>query len=395
MKILHVIPSYEPAWAFGGTVTATSNLCRALARKGIDVTVYTTDADGKGGHLDVPLNETVDLGGVKVWYFHCDLLPKDAFYSRGLEKRLKECIKDFDLVHVSAIWQWIQINVYKACKAFTKPYIVSTHGSFSPWCWNQKKLKKELYWNFFGKSSIKNAQAVHFNTNDERDKAYSNLKLLTKMPSFVISNGIEINNKNKYEDIKKNLNIPNDKFLLLFVGRIHRVKGIHLVLQALKKLNIKEIIFLIVGNEEDNEYVNRLKKFNQNNVIWHESISREKLWDFYYSADLFVLPSYHENFGIVVVEAMSCGLPVLISKEVGIWKEVKTDNAGFVVNHDVEEIADVLKRCLDNPEQLKELSKNARKSAENRYDINKVADLMIRAYEDVLTGRRSPELNWR
>lgn len=395
MKILHVIPSYEPAWAFGGTVTATSNLCRALARKGIDVTVYTTDADGKGGHLNVPLNETVDLGGVKVWYFHCDLLPQNAFYSKGLEKRLKESIKDFDLVHVSAIWQWIQINVYKACKAFTKPYIVSTHGSFSPWCWNQKKLKKELYWNFFGKSSIKNAQAVHFTTNDERDKAYSNLELLTKMPSFVIPNGIEINNKNKYEDIKKKLNIPNDKFLLLFVGRIHRVKGIHLVLQALKKLNIKEIIFLIVGNEEDNEYVNRLKKFNQNNVIWHESISREKLWDFYYSADLFVLPSYHENFGIVVVEAMSCGLPVLISKEVGIWKEVKTDNAGFVVNHDVEEIADVLKKCLDNPEQLKELSKNARKSAENRYDINKVADLMIRAYEDVLTGRRSPELNWR
>ena len=107
MKVLQVVPSYEPAWAFGGTVTATSNLCRALAKKGIDVTVYTTNADGKGGYLDVPLNESVDLSGVKVWYFHCDLFPKKAFYSRGLVKKLDETIENFDLVDMSAMWQFI------------------------------------------------------------------------------------------------------------------------------------------------------------------------------------------------------------------------------------------------------------------------------------------------
>ena len=98
---------------------------------------------------------------------------------------------------------------------------------------------------------------------------------------------------------------------------------------------------------------------------------------------------------MVVVEAMACGLPVLISNNVGIWREVQADNAGFVVNQDVDEIADVLKKCIEIPDLLKQLSQNARKSAENRYDINKVATLMIKAYEDVLTDKRSSELQWR
>lgn len=390
MKILHVIPSYEPAWAFGGTVTATSELCRALARKGIDVTVYTTDANGKGGYLDVPLNEPVNLGGVKVNYFHCDFGINRAFYSKNLAKRLKATVKDFDIVHVSAIWQYIQVDVYKACKAFSKPYIVSAHGSFSPWCWNQKTLKKELYWSLFGKKTVQNAAALHFTAEGERAKAYTNVKLLTKISSFIVPNGTEINNTYKYTDIRKNLNIPSNKFLLLFVGRIHRVKGIHFILKALKVINNQDFIFLIIGNKEDTEYVDQLMKLSgeiPNNVIWHEPVPRDNLWDFYHSADIFVLPSYHENFGIVVVEAMACGLPVLISKDVAIWREVLADNAGIVVNQDVDEIARVLQDIYHNKERLRDLSSNARKSVEHRYDINKVASLMIKAYQDILTDR--------
>ena len=112
MKILHVIPSYEPAWAFGGTVTATSQLCRALAGAGVDITVYTTDADGRGGHLAVPIAQPVDVGGVRVYYFHCNIGPGSAFHSSGLSKTLRATVKDFDLVHVSAIWQWLQVVPY-------------------------------------------------------------------------------------------------------------------------------------------------------------------------------------------------------------------------------------------------------------------------------------------
>lgn len=399
MKILHVIPSYEPAWAFGGTVTATSNLCRALTQKGIDVTVYTTDADGMGGYLNVRLNEPVDLGGVKVWYFHCDLLPKKAFYSRELASKLKETVKEFDLVHMSAIWQWIGVDVYKICNLYNRPYILSTHGSFNPWPWNQNIFRKRIYWYLFSKNTIKNATSIHFTAEEEREKSLANIPLLKTKRSFIIPNGIEIkNNLQNREDIRKKLNIPSKKFLLLFVGRIHRKKGLHFIINALKILQNNKIAFLIVGNKEDKKYVEylfELSKSLNSNLFWHEQVSRDKIWDFYFSSNLLTLTSYDENFGYTAVEAMSCGLPVLITKNVCIWREIESDKTGFVVSQDSNEIAEILKKCVETPDILKKLSINACKSAEERYDINKVADLMIKAYEDVLTGIRSPGLQWK
>lgn len=199
-------------------------------------------------------------------------------------------------------------------------------------------------------------------------------------------------------DIRKSLKIQNNKAVLLYIGRIHRTKGIHFVLQALKKLNDKKFLFLIIGNKEDDEYVkylNKLSKELPNSVIWHEPVPGDRVWDYYSSSNLFVLPSYDENFGMVVVEAMACGLPVLISKNVGIWREVEADGAGLVANQDVDEIASILKNLTKDEKLLRQMSENARKSSENRYDIDKVASLMAEAYEDVLTGRKSPELQWQ
>jgi glycosyltransferase involved in cell wall biosynthesis len=394
MKILHVIPSYEPAWAAGGTVTATSNLCRALARQDIDMTVYTTDVDGNGGHLDVPLNEPVDLGGVRVWYFRCDLLPKKAFYSGRLAKKLKETVKTFDLVHMSAIWQWIGVDVFKVCKHVSKPYIVSVHGSFNTWCWNQNIIQKRFYWHLIGKKAINSAHAIHFTVRDEQEKSLSTLPFLRQKENFVIPNGIVLK---EGKNIRDKLGFTSDQFILLFVGRIHRKKGIHLVIEAMKRIDNKNIRLLLVGSKEDKDYVSLLGKTSkevEDKILWHDTVPVNEIWDYYSSSTLFVLPSHDENFGMVVVEAMACGLPVLVSKNVGIWREVESDGAGVAVNQDVDEIAEAIKKLADDTKLLNKMKHNARKSAEKRYDINKVASLMIKAYEDVLTGRKSLELQW-
>jgi len=397
MKILFVVPAYEPAWAFGGTVTATSQLCQSLVKKGVDVTVYTTNADGKGGNLNVPLNKLIYISNVKVLYFHCNFGIRKAFYSKDLSKKLRDAIKDFDLVHVSAIWQWIQVDVHKICKSFPKPYIISPHGSFSTWPWDRNWVKKKLYWYCFGRKVIKEATAIHFTTEDERVKSFLSVPLLKEIPSYIVPNGILIKKRNI---VRNKLDIPDDKFILLSIGRIHKKKGIHFILKALKKLNNKRFLLLIVGQKEDIgyiKYLNRLIDDNnlQDKVIWHEPVARDKVWDYYFSSNLFVLPSYDENFGMVVVEAMACGLPVLISKNVGIWREVQLDNAGIVVNQNIDEITDVLKSIYKDTKTLNKMSQNARKSAENRYDINKTTSLMIKAYEDILAGRQSPELHWQ
>lgn len=399
MKVLHVIPSYEPAWAFGGTVTATTNLCRTMARQGLDITVYTTDADGKGGHLDVTLNEPLDLGGVKVCYFYCDLGLKKAFYSSMLSKRIKETVKDFDLVHVSAIWQWIQVNVNRACKNSQIPYIVSPNGSFIRYAWKQNILKKRPYWYLVGRKTIEDSAAIHFTTEVEREDSLFTLRPLKPIPTFVVPNGIGLKKGARTQDMREVLNIPEDKFLMLFLGRIHRIKGIEYILEALALIRDWEVYLLIVGPQEDREYYNYLRALSRelnvdNNIVWHEAVNGNEVSNFYDCSNLYVLPSYSENFAMTVVEAMACGLPVLISKNVGIWREVQADGAGFVAGQDVQEIANILRRISKDRQSVLQLSQNARKSAENRYEINKVSSLMIKAYEDVLTGRRSPELQW-
>lgn len=400
MKVLQVVPSYEPAWAFGGTVTATSNLCRALAKKGIDVTVYTTNADGKGGYLGVPLNESVDLGGVKVWYFHCDLFPKKAFYSRGLVKKLDETIENFDLVDMSAMWQFIQVSASKICREHRKPYIVTPHGSLMNWGLKRKRWKRLPYWFLFLRKTLIHAAALRFVSRGEMEMSNANLK--HKIPSFIVPNPIDCEKfSTDFKEGKKYrqlLNINENNFVISFLALIRPRKGLHLLIEALPYLK-KEVIILIGGNIGDKAYWCRINDFiNKKNLIsrikWIGEVPLKDLPRFYASSDLFALPSYEEAFGMVAVEAMTCGTPVIISKKVPIWKEILLDKAGFLVELNPLSIAKVVNKLVFNKNLLREYSKNARKSAEQRYDINKVADLMIKAYEDVLTGRRSPELQW-
>jgi len=405
MKVLHVIPSYEPAWAFGGTVTATVNLCRGLAKKGVDVTVYTTDADGKGGYLDVPLNEPVDLGGVKVWYFHCDLLPKKAFYSRALSQKLKDTIKNFDLVYVSAIWQWIAVDVYKECKRKDKPYIVTPHSSLMKYAFNfGPRYKKIIYWKLFGEKTIKNASAVQFLCEGEREESSMFCK---KVQSFVVPNGIDPSKFKKEKDkkstmLREKLGIPQEAVILLFLGRIHPKKQIEFIIESLPYIlkHKEDVYFLIVGPVEDNNYDNKLKelvnKLNLNlNIIRVGPVKSEEVVDFYFESNIMVLPSTVEGISMSLTESMFASLPLLISNRIANWHEVAEDKAGIIVEPNFQSVCDALLKVCVNPELLKQLSINARKSAEKRYDINKVTDLMIMAYEDVLCGRRSPELQWK
>ncbi|MBE0427871.1 MAG: glycosyltransferase [Nitrospirae bacterium] len=404
MKILHVIPSYEPAWAFGGTVTATSNLCRALAGKGIQVTVYTTDADGKGGHLNVPLNQPVDIGGVKVWYFHCDLLPKKAFYSRGLAKKLKEAVTDFDIVHVSAIWQWIGVDVYRICKKQRIPYIITPHSSLMKFAFFSVGFQyiKKIYWKFWGRNAVINASAIQFLCEVEREESDW---ISDKTPSFIVPNGINlcepVYEENQRELIRDRLNIPKESLVLLFLGRVHPKKQIELIIKAMPRiLELKKDIYLIiVGPVEDYAYFENLKKIAQaskvnQNIIWNGPVKKQEVYDYYSASNIMVLPSIVEGISMAITEALQTSLPVLISNRVANYKEIGEDEAGIVVEPCYESVKNSLIQICSNIEQLKQLSQNARKSAENRYDINKVASLMIKAYEDVLTGKRRPELQW-
>jgi glycosyltransferase involved in cell wall biosynthesis len=409
MKVLHIVPWYEPAFATGGTASAVSTLCRALVKKGVEVIVYTTDDDGKGGYLNVPLNQEVNLGGVKVYYFRCDFWwkKKRSFNSKGLIQKLKETQDKYDLIHISSSRVWFEKDAYMLSKKRNIPYIITPHASIMNF-WVKEignPFLKYFYLKLIQEKVIKGAKAIHFLCEGERN---SSLKYLLNKESFIIPNGINIDDYkkpfDKKTDIRNNLNIPFDALLLLYTGRIHPQKNLDLLILSLseiKKIGIKkEFYFLIIGSVSDKNYYESLIKMIKNTEMDSKikifpPMNREDLKEFYWASDIMILPSKVEGISMSIIEALASSLPVLVSNRVANYKEIEQDKAGIVIEPTKEKITEALINIFKNPDILKQLSQNARKSAEKRYDINKVADLMIKAYEDVLTGRRSPELQWR
>jgi glycosyltransferase involved in cell wall biosynthesis len=404
MKVLHVLPSYEPAWAAGGIITATSNLCQALVKQGLQVTVYTTGADGLGGKLSVPLGQPVDRGGVKVWYFPYEIGGLRAFYSRALSIHLAKTIKDFDLVHLAGLWQYLSFTAAVTVRAENRPLVVAPHSSLMKHSFYEvgARFWKKVYWTLFGEKIIRQATAVQFLCEGEREES---TEFCSARPSFIVPNGLEPDKYKKDEgkrtDLRKRLSIPGQAFVLLYSGRINSKKQIELVIKALPVLLARgiEAFFVLVGPVDNQKYYRKLKDLAsklkvENYLRWAGFVSYDQIVGFYSAADVMVLPSLAEGVSMSSTEAMAASLPLVISDRVANYKEIEADGAGLVVKPEADSLVEALLEIALNQKVREKLSEAARQSVLNRYEINAVASLMVKAYEDILSGRRSPELRW-
>jgi glycosyltransferase involved in cell wall biosynthesis len=394
MKILFIIPSYEPAWGFGGTVTATVNLCTQLSKDGHDVTVYTTNADADGSYLPIEPNCEHIRNGVKVCYFECNVMPKRAFYSSKLIAQLENTIQHFDIVNMSAIWQFLGYAAYKICKKYNIPYIVTPHSSLMKHAFfgigNQ--WIKQLYWNLFGKKVIQDATAIHYLSEGE----YTESKDIAKNDRFfIVPNGIHIDDyqvdvesKNM---IRSKYNISENTFLILFLGRIHSKKNIDLVMKSLPMLKEQSVDFkfLIVGNTEEEWYLDNLKEIEkdlklESDILWIGKIENAEVKYYYASSDVMVLPSKLEGVSMALTESMVQGLPLLISNRVANYKEIEIDQCGIVVEPNFESTKQALLKLSTNVLFCKELGNNAISSVNKRYAIEAVAKAMVENYKSLV-----------
>jgi glycosyltransferase involved in cell wall biosynthesis len=399
MKILHITPSYEPAWQLGGVVRSISQLCRELARMGLEVTVYTTDR-GKNCRLEVPINQPVDVGGVRVFYFRVDYSLTFS-YSQALRHACQAAIHEFDMVHLATFWNYPGIPAGAALRKDKVPYVISTHGTLvptmSPW---QKKAKKWIYRKLVEDRNLAQASAIHYTAELERKQtAYLGLKA----PSFVLANGIDIGEFENLPDkkiAKEYWGLSPDSEIILYFGRLNPRKGLDLLLPAFAEVQrtFANAVLILAGPDNGQETMLR-------NLALDLGIAEKVLFTGYVppenrnyllgAADLEVLATHPgENFGYVAVEAMLSGVPVLLSEHVGISREVAADGAGLVVPLEVAAIAGGIKNMLADPDKLQAMGQAAAVAARRRYDIRNVAKEMAAAYEDILTGRRSPGLFW-
>lgn len=397
MKILHITPSYTPAWHLGGVVRAISQLCRGLASLGLEVTVFTTDS-GQDRRLSVPVNRPVEVDGVNVYYFKTDINLKYA-YSRSLYKACHSNIKDFDIVHITSFWCYPGVAAVNASLRHHVPYLLSVHGTLRPDALRSKFLKKWLYFNMIEKRHVRAAAALHYTTAMERklDAIHH-----FASPSFIIPNGLdlgEFQKKINRQKAREHWGLDHNALVITFLGRLASVKALDLLLEAVSIVSSQYRNLLVLLAGPDAGAAPSLMKLVQDlgieaRVRFLGEIDPQERDLLFAASDLLTLVSTHENFGYAAVEAMVAGLPVLLSEHVGISREVLADGAGLVVPLKVDDIARALRELLADPDKLKDMGLAAADAARRRYGIKSVALKMATAYEDIITGRRSSGLSW-
>jgi len=391
MKILHIIPSYLPAKLASGAIKPTHYLNKALVEKGIEVVVYTMNIDGNK-KLDVPLGKEVNLDGVKVFYFPMTFRPWQ--YSYKLHQALAKSVKDFDLIHITSVFLSVStLGAYYA-KKFNKPYIISPHGSLMNEPLRNRNTKKQIYISLIERKNLTDASAIHFTVETEKEE-YIKAGLSLK-ETIIIPNGLDIEEFNTITrdsatHFKEKFGIAPDKKIILFLGRLHRIKGLDTLIPAFAEIIKKEPkAVLVLAGPDDENYKREVLKFidevnlRTSDIVFTGMLVGEDKTAVYKESDVFVLPSYSENFGMVVVEAMYSCLPVVITKYVGIAPEIIKNNAGIVIKKSEKELTEAILKILNNPALAQKMGESGKRLVETEFSPGKIADKWIEKYKNII-----------
>lgn len=394
LSVLHLVPTYLPAYRYGGPIISVHELNKWLVKSDVDVTVYTTNVDGEN-NLEVPIGKPQLVDGVTVYYFPSSF-PRSWFYSKDMSKALAKNIASFNLVHITSVFLSASFLGAKFSKKFNKPYIISPRGSLIPELINKKNsFIKKCYIKLIERQNLLSASAIHFTTKYEEDK-YQELNLpLSK--SIIIPNGVELNlaksNLSK-ENFCKKFRIPSKAKIVLSLGRLNWKKGFDTLIPAFAEVAKKdsEALLLIVGDDGDEPgYSYKLKDMAYENglrigenIRFIGDLRGENKLAAYRSADVFVMASYSENFGISAVEAMSLGLAVVVTDTVGVANDIKPANAGMVIQKNKEQLMKALIGLLRDKALCGALGERGRKLAQERYSWPVITEQWLKEYKKLL-----------
>jgi glycosyltransferase involved in cell wall biosynthesis len=377
MNLLHIIPTYKPAYIYGGTITAISLLCETLVEKGsCKVTVLSTTANGKE-ELPVYKNAPKKVDGVDVYYFprwtkdHSQLSPALLWYLFRNARR-------FDAIHIHSWWNLsVLLAVFVCMLRGVKP-ILSPHGMLSPFTITGRF--KPLFHRFIGKKLLKRT-LLH--TTSEQEAAEC-LALIPNWEYINLPNFLDlINLPNTH---KKDLNPTphNATFKLLFLSRLHQKKGVELLFDALAKVPFDWSLTMAGGGETD--YLNQLKKQSENlhidsKINWVGWVNAAERLAAFESADLLVLPSHNENFALVVIESLAVGTPVLVSKYVGLSDYVLEKKLGWVCDTTVESVCEKLIESYTQAAQRAHISAHSSAQIHEDFDPSVLVTKYVKMYK--------------
>jgi glycosyltransferase involved in cell wall biosynthesis len=392
VRILCVTGYYKPAYVYGGPVKSVSTTCEALARAGNQVTVFTTNANGLHRSLPSAYDRPVEVDGVSAYYYplgqpFARVMP---FYAPDLGRACAQHIREYDVAYIPATWTYAMYAAANSARRQHIPYVVSPRGSFMTWSMSQKATKKRLYLKLVERALIDGAQAIHCTSELEQEQ----LKPWGfKPPVVIIPNSIETR---MYQSLpargrlRQQLGLGPDVTLSLFVGRLHRMKRVQLMIEALGRLahSHPNAHLVLVGPEEDGTGAEAQKLAGELGVApqvhFMGLLTGQDLLQAYSDSDLLLLLSYRENFGMVAVEAMAASLPVLVAHEVGLADEIDHAGAGLAVAAQPELVAQAWAQLLNRPELRLQMGQQGHQLVYERFDSTAVASRMQAMFADLI-----------
>jgi glycosyltransferase involved in cell wall biosynthesis len=385
MRILRSIRSVNPE--HGGPIEGVKQVSRIHQEAGHLVEIVS---------LDSPEDPWVAESSLKV---HALGPVQTKFgYSPQLVPWLRQHSSKYDAVIVNGIWQYNSLGVFRALRHLATPYFVFPHGMLDPWfkrTYPLKHAKKWLYWPWGEYRVLSHADAVCFTCEEERRLARQSFWLY-RCNERVVAYGTapptgepEVQRKLFFERFPE----TRGKRILLFLGRIHPKKGCDLLIQAFAQIRGTERpyswpLHLVIAGPDQIGCSAQLKALAASfgateHITWTGMLTGDIKLGALRSADVFVLPSHQENFGIAVAEALACGVPALISNKVNIWREIEHDGAGLVERDDLEGTLQLLQQWYSlNMDDQATFRRQALNCFAERFEASKAAQALIDLFHE-------------
>ena len=363
MKVIHVVKTLSEV--YGGPARSVQGLVSALESKGVEAWVVSLEDGGAPWIKGISNYRCFGLKGVK-----------------GVRRKMEELIDEVkpDIIQTHDLWM---PKLHACCVAARRkgvPYIITPRGSLEKWSLRQKWWKKyPALWTYQG-YDMRHALAIHTTAESEASQAK---KFCGKIPVYINTNGLSFPDSipaiNKDESRKRKA---------LFISRIHKKKGLLTLVEAWDKVRPKGWFFEVVGTDADG-----YQKIVQDEVVrrgltsdfvFSGPVNDKDKWQKYASADMFVLPTHSENFGIVIAEALYAGLPVITTKGAP-WEDIAKSQAGWWIDDDVDALTTALIEATSkSDDEMYEMGKRGHKLVVEKYSWEGIVKDLIKKYKSLL-----------
>lgn len=365
MKVIHIVGSIDKS--SGGPARSVPKTCEYVSELGVEIELIT-----KPSKNPIKVNTTPNF--------------KVTFYSfLGLIKfGFKLSKKEVTLIHLQHIWEPYIHIMARIARFKNIPYLITPRGMLEPWIMYQNPNKKRFGMKLYQRNDLRKARCLHATCEAEKE---SIRQLGFTNPVAIIPNGIDLS----LIPYPRTTHNPKK---IVFLSRIHQKKGLELLLDAWKILNLKDWTLEIAG-EGNRDYVEQLKQKIETEQLLNVTLIGPQYanakWEFLETAELMILPSYSENFGIVVAEALAMGIPVITTKGTP-WEELETENCGWWIDLSVPNLIQAITEAAQlSPEQRIAMGQRGRKLIEERYRIESVAEQIKKLYSWTLGDVKKPD----